>query len=95
MTRIKEPPVGSNEIPEYQSPPSRILRSLRAGYDNQRARVAEKSQQLLDLRGKLRDTQESRDDWRQRARDAETKIDELEKKNERLEEELKKRTRSC
>jgi hypothetical protein len=27
MTRTKEPPIGTTELPNYKSPPSRIIRS--------------------------------------------------------------------
>lgn len=91
MTRIKEPPVGSSELPNYKSPPSRILRSLRKGYDNVREKIADKSQIVMGLQGKLRDTQESRDAWKARAKAAESKLAEFQKEHDKLQEELKKR----
>jgi len=91
MTRIKEPPIGSSELPEYKSPPSRIVRSLRKGYDNVREKLAGKSDTILSLQGKLRDTRESRDDWKSRAKAAEAKLLEFEGKYEKLQEGLKKR----
>lgn len=84
MTRIKEPAIGTTKLPNYKSPPSRILRSLRKGYDNLREKTKEKSQVVLNLQGKLRDTQESRDTWKERAKDAEAKMLELQQKNEEL-----------
>jgi hypothetical protein len=95
MTRIKEPPAGTIGAPiEYKSPPSRIIRSLRKAYDNVRKKVKEKSEQIQNLRGKLRDTQESREDWKILAKKAEEKTLELEEKNKELQEELKKRLES-
>jgi peptidoglycan hydrolase CwlO-like protein len=91
MTRIKEPPIGTTEVPEYKSPSSRIIRSLRKGYDNVREKLANKSQAVMSLQGKLRDTQESRDEWKTRAKDAEEKLAELQRKQERLQKDLKKR----
>ena len=91
MTRIKEPEIGAKELPEYKSPPSRILRSLRDGYDNLREKVAKKSEIVLSLQGKLRDTQESREDWKARAQAAEARSRELEAENKKLQEEQKKR----
>jgi exoribonuclease R len=74
MTRIKEPVVGSTEIPDYKSPASRIVRSLRKGYDNLRKKLHERSATILDLREKLRDTQKSREEWRIRAKEAELSL---------------------
>lgn len=84
MTRIKEPPFDSSELPDYKSPPSRILRSLRQGYDNMRKKVAEKSSRIRMLQGKLRDTQNSREEWKGRTKELEEKIEKLENENERL-----------
>lgn len=94
MTRIQEPPVGTTEIPDYKSPPSRILRSLRKGYDNARAKIADKSEIIQSLQGKLRDTQESRDDWKARAKGAEARAAKFEQENEELQESVKKRAAS-
>jgi hypothetical protein len=94
MTRTKEPPVGTTELPNYKSPPSRILRSLRKGYDNVRNKVADKSQTIQSLHGKLRDTQESREDWKARAKAAEAKAIKLQQENDELQEEVKKKARN-
>lgn len=91
MTRIKEPEIGHSEIPDYKSPPSRIIKSLRQGYDNLREKLAHKSQKVMALQGTVRDVQESRDEWKARYKDMEAKITKLEKKNADLENELKKR----
>lgn len=90
MTRVKEPPVGTSDLPDYKSHPSRILRSLRQGYDHLREKVSKKSEMVIGLQGKLRDTQESRDNWKQRARIAESEIERLKLENEKLKEDLKK-----
>jgi peptidoglycan hydrolase CwlO-like protein len=91
MTRTKEPPVGTTKLPNYKSPPSRILRSLRTGYDNIRTKVADKSQTIQSLQGKLRDTQESREDWKARARNAEDKVTKLQQEINKLQECSKKK----
>jgi chromosome segregation ATPase len=91
MPRIKEPPVGISHTPAYKSPPSRIVRSLRKAYDNSRTRLLEKSKLMMSLQGKLRDTQKSREDWKAQAKAASEKLAEIEKKNQILQEELKKR----
>ncbi len=73
MTRIKEPDpdLDNPEIPDYKSPSSRIVRSLRQAYDNLRKKIKEKSETIQDLREKLRDTQQSRDSWKERMQTAE------------------------
>lgn len=82
MTRIKEPPAGTTKVPEYKSPSSRIIRSLRKGYDNVREKLANKSQTVMSLQGKLRDTQESREEWKERAKLAEEKLEELQRQQQ-------------
>ena len=84
MTRIKEPEPGSTEIPKYKSPPSRIVRSLRKGYDNVRKKVKDKANDLQDLRGKLRDTQKSRDTWKDRCKITKNNNAKLREEIERL-----------
>lgn len=92
MTRIKEPdPDLNNEVPNYKSPPPRIIRSLRQAYDNQRRKVKKKSETIQELREKLRDTQKSRDSWRERTKVAESELEEIKKKNEELENDIKKK----
>jgi peptidoglycan hydrolase CwlO-like protein len=92
MTRVKEPPIGTSEVPEYKSPPSRIIKSLRQGYDNLRQKTAKKSELVQSLQGKLRDTQASRDDWKARAKAAEAEIETLKISMEMLQGGLKKRS---
>lgn len=96
MTRIKEPDPNLDDlpIPDYKSPPHRIIKSLRQGYDNLRRKIKEKSDLIQDLREKLRDTQQSRDTWKERIKISETEIEELKKKNEKLENDIKKNVRS-
>lgn len=96
MTRIKEPDLNLDDlqIPDYKSPPQRIIKSLRQGYDNLRRKIKEKSDTIQDLREKLRDTQQSRDTWKERIKISEAEIEELKKKNEKLENDIKKNVRS-
>jgi peptidoglycan hydrolase CwlO-like protein len=93
MTRIKEPDpdLDNPEVPDYKSPPSRIVRSLRQAYNNLRKKIKEKSETIQDLREKLRDIQQSRDSWKERTKTAEAEAQELKKKNEELENDLKKK----
>jgi len=90
MTRTKEPEIGSTQIPEYKSPPSRIIRSLRTAYDNLRCKIVEKSTQLDGARGKLRDVTRSRDQWKKEAKDAQVELKKLQSKQIALETELAK-----
>lgn len=78
MTRVKEVPLESREIPKYKSYPSRVIKSLRIGYNNLRRRIAEKAEQIKALKGTVADLRESRDSWKQRTHEAEAKISELE-----------------
>jgi chromosome segregation ATPase len=67
MTRVKETIPGNKEVPAYKSHPSRIVISLRKGYDNLRKRCKEKSEQIASLRGKKRDLEKSRNKWKAEA----------------------------
>lgn len=80
MTRVKEPDPTTGEIPDYKSPPARIIRSLRQGYDNVRRQRDERSKKIIALQGKERDLHESREEWKARTKAAEARIKELEKK---------------
>jgi len=94
MTRIKEPDVGALIVPDYKSPPSRIIRSLRKAYDNLRGKLTEKAHVIQGLKGKLRDTQDSRDHWKTLVKAAEAKIAQQEEENQKLREDLKKNMQS-
>lgn len=91
MSRTKEPAIGKSEVPEYKSPSSRIVRSLRKGYDNLREKLAEKSKTIRSLQGKMRDTQNSRDDWKTRANEAKVQVEKLQRENDKLKEDFKKK----
>ena len=88
MIRTKETKIGSNQIPDYKSPPSRIIRSLRTGYDNLRGKIAAKSSQLDGARGKLRDVTGSRDEWKKEAKAAQIELKKLQSKQLAIEKEL-------
>jgi len=91
MPRLKESLIGTTELPNYKSPSSRIIRSLRMAYDNGRKKLAEKSKQIISLQGKLRDIENSRKEWKARAGDINAKLAKLEQENKVLKENLKKR----
>lgn len=91
MTRIKEPDPKAKEVPDYKSPPLRIIKSLRKGYDNLRVRIENKSNDMQALRGALRDAIKSREHWKELAKESERKLHETEKA---LEEIKKKKLRS-
>lgn len=74
MTRAKETPPGSGQLPQYKSHPSRINISLRKAYDNQRLRLKAKSEQVNNLRGKTRDLEVSRNQWKSKAKEKEEEL---------------------
>ena len=94
MGRIKEPPIGTTAVPNYKSPHLQVVKSLRKGYDHVRAKIANKSQTIQAMQGKLRDTQESRDEWKRRAKDAEAKLQALQAQYENSQQERKKKHRN-
>jgi len=94
MTRTKEPEIGTTQVPKYKSPPLRIIRSLRKGYDNLREKISKKSDDILGLRGELRDVKQSREIWKQRCKETESENACLKETIEKLQGDLKKRDRS-
>ncbi len=97
MTRAKETPPGSGQMPDYKSPPSRLVHSLRKGYDNLRVRLEEKSETINDLRCKTRDLEESRKLWREDAKakaidlkQSQKALEDAKKRVEELEAQIKK-----
>ena len=65
MSRIKEQTLGTTEMPNYKSPNSRIIRSLRTAYDKQREKNGKKAEQIVSLKGKIRDI-ESNYAWKEK-----------------------------
>ncbi len=90
MTRIKEPEINSDQIPDYKSPPSRIIRSLLAAYDNLRGKVEEKSSEIHAYQGKLRDVTNSREKWKTEAKTAQNELKKVLIKQAALEAEFEK-----
>jgi chromosome segregation ATPase len=88
MTRVKETQIGSDEIPDYKSPPTRIVRSLRKGYNNLRVRISKKSEEKQALRGTIRDVSKSRDQWKTRTKAVEERLKNANSKIKSLELEL-------
>ena len=88
MTRIVEPDPFKSELPDYKSPSSRIVKSLRKAYDNARVRIVKKSDQILALQGKIRDVENSRNKWKERFANTEAELLRLKKENELLKKNL-------
>jgi chromosome segregation ATPase len=91
MSRTKEVDPESNDIPNYKSQPSRIVHSLRKGYNNLRAKLKGTRDEIKHYQIKIRDLQKSRDKWKQdtKTNEAEVKkfkreIEILRRENEKL-----------
>ena len=98
MTRVKEVDPGSGDIPEYKSPANRLVHSLRQGYDNLRLKLKEARDTIKYYQIKDRDLDKSRNQWKEKSKEKEAKIEELEKQlkvlekeNTHLKEECKKK----
>jgi hypothetical protein len=94
MSRIKEPKIGSNQLPDYKSPPSRIIRSLRKGYNNLRVKLMEKSSNITSLKGKLRDVTLSREDWKNEAKQTKADLKQALAQTEKLKIELENKKKN-
>jgi FtsZ-binding cell division protein ZapB len=84
MTRIKEVDPNSGDIPNYKSPASRIVHSLRQGYDNVRGKLQEARNRIKYYQIKTRDLEESRNRFKGEAVELKKKILQLESENEKL-----------
>ena len=82
MTRVKEVVPGSEDIPDYKSPPARIVKSLRQAYNNQRLKVAELRKKMKTFQIKTRDLMESREKWK---KESGIKQKQIEKQNIEIE----------
>lgn len=87
MTRVKEVEPGSGDMPAYKSHPSRLVHSLRKGYDNVRKKLAEARGTVKYYQIRERDLEKSRTAWKEKSQERETVIEELEKKIKALEKE--------
>ena len=86
MTRTKEVEPGSGKIPDYKSPANRLVHSLRKGYDNLRAKLAESRKRIKYYQIKERDLSKSRDCYKEKTKELQKKIRQLEKEKKDLEE---------
>jgi len=90
MTRAREVEPGSGDIPEYKSPLNRLVHSLRNGYDNLRVKLEGLRNNIKFYQIKVRDLENSRDQWKKKAIEHGEKIKLIEKRYEKLEKEQKK-----
>lgn len=81
MTRAKEVSPGSDEMPNYKSPPTRLVHSLRKGYDNLRLKLKDTRAKIKYYQIKTRDLEKSRGQYKQTLKALEAKINQLEKEN--------------
>jgi septal ring factor EnvC (AmiA/AmiB activator) len=88
MTRIKEVDPDSGEMPDYKSPPSRIVHSLRKGYDNVRGKLKDAREKIKYYQIKTRDLETSRTHHKDEAVNLKEKVSQLEKENENLKKQL-------
>ncbi len=84
MTRIKEVALGSQEVPDYKSPPSRLVTSLRIAYNNIREKLAETRKEIKFYQIKTRDLELSRNKWKSESTSKQNEIHSLEKELEFL-----------
>lgn len=84
MTRTKEVDPDSGEMPDYKSPASRLVHSLRKGYDNVRSKLKDTREQIKYYQIKTRDLEKSRAHHKNETKDLKEKINQLEKENEKL-----------
>jgi len=90
MTRTKEVEPGSGKIPDYKSHSSRLVHSLRQGYDNVRLKLANARNKIKFYQIKTRDLEKSRGKYKKQVMALEEKINQLEKTNKLLTNDIKK-----
>lgn len=84
MTRTKEVDPDSDDMPDYKSPPSRLVHSLRQGYNNVRSKLKETRNKIKYYQIKTRDLEKSRNRYKEEAAELNEKILELEAENANL-----------
>lgn len=84
MTRVREVEPGSEEMPDYKSPPGRLVHSLRKGYDNLRVKLFEVRDKVKYYQIKTRDLELSRERHKKESEELEARIKQLEKENTAL-----------
>lgn len=84
MTRTKEVDPDSGDMPDYKSPASRLVHSLRKGYDNVRSKLKDAREQIKYYQIKTRDLEKSRERHKCEAMNLKEKISQLENENEKL-----------
>ncbi len=98
MTRTKEVDPGSNDVPEYKSTASRLVHSLRKGYNNLRKKIQDARNDIKYYQIKVRDLEKSRSQWKEEAKSIKNEAELLKKEIQtlqdakaRLEKEVKKK----
>lgn len=84
MTRIKEVDPDSGDMPDYKSPASRLVHSLRKGYDNVRSKLKDTREQIKYYQIKTRDLEKSRARHKNETVNLKEKISHLEEENKNL-----------
>lgn len=84
MSRAREVKPGSGEMPDYKSPPSRLVHSLRGGYDNLRDKLKEVRDEIKYYQIKTRDLEKSREKHKEESKELAAKVKQLEKENAAL-----------
>jgi FtsZ-binding cell division protein ZapB len=97
MTRTKEVDPDSGDIPDYKSPPSRLVHSLRKAYDNLRSKLKDARNNIKYYQIKVRDLEKSRNHHKKEAAKLKKQVHEMNIANENLknsrnEVEVKKKT---
>lgn len=88
MTRVKEVDPGSGDMPDYKSPASRLMHSLRKGYDNVRSKLKDAREQIKYYQIKTRDLEKSRTHHKDETKSLKEKIDQLEKENKKIKKQI-------
>jgi chromosome segregation ATPase len=88
MTRIKEVEPNSGKVPDYKSSASRLVHSLRKGYDNLRGKLKGTREKIKYYQIKTRDLEKSRSLYKEERVALKEKIGSLEKENEKLKEQI-------
>lgn len=84
MTRTKEVDPDSGDMPDYKSPPSRLVHSLRKAYDNVRSKLKEIRNKIKYYQIKTRDLEKSRCHYKVETAELKDKILKLEAENANL-----------
>ncbi len=91
ITRAKEVKPESRQMPNYKSPATRLVHSLRKGYDNLRGKLQALRNKIKYYQIRERDLENSRACYKEKVVSLKEQVRQLNEENEKLKKQAKKK----